>query len=171
MVPKADLRVAPLSDVHAADVARIQQECYGVAHIETAQSLAAKWRASPGTCFIAEAGRGVVAYLVAVPVRYPALPAWNAPSIEVPADADALYLHDLAVSRQARGWGAGRTLVEAALQRARADGYPQACLVAVQDSTAFWQGFGFEVVLPPTSQVEAKLATFGASARLMTVRW
>ena len=171
MIRPSVLRVSPLSDTHAPDVERIQQECYGAEHLETPQSLSAKWRASPATCFAAEDDRQVVAYLIAVPVRYPELPAWNAPAIEIPRGAETLYLHDLAVSRQARGSGAGRALVRAALDHAMRAGYGQACLVAVQDSAAVWQAYGFQATSPPTPEASNKLATFGPGARLMTARW
>lgn len=170
MRPTPPPQPLPLTDAHAHEVERIQQECYGAAHIETLDSLAAKWRASPDTCWVAERAGQVVAYLVAVPIPFPRLPAWNAPAFELAAGADTLYLHDLAVSAQARGSGAGGALVRAALAQALRAGYAQACLVAVQDSAAYWEGFGFRATPAPGPEVTAKLATFGAQARLMQAR-
>lgn len=167
MSPFAELQLAPLTDAHAPEVARIQQECYGTAHVETLASLAAKWRAAPGTCRVALRAGAAVAYLIAVPVRFPALPAWNAPGFDLAPDADMLYLHDLAVSAAARGSGAGGTLVRAVLDAGLRAGHAQACLVAVQDSAAYWQGFGFRSVPAQDPALARKLATFGPQARLM----
>lgn len=167
MASSSDLQIAPLTDAHAADVARIQRECYGVAHVETSGSLAAKWRAAPHTCRIALRRGTAVAYLIAVPVRYPVLPAWNAPAFDLAPDADMLYLHDLAVSAAARGSGAGAALVRAVLEAGQRDGCAQACLVAVQDSGAYWRGLGFREAPADDPALARKLATFGAHARLM----
>ncbi|WP_115766709.1 GNAT family N-acetyltransferase [Massilia oculi] len=59
-------------------------------------------------------------------------------------DADTLYLHDLAVDPRALGRGLARALVEHLLDLGRGLDLPHAALVSVQDSTRFWNGFGFE---------------------------
>ena len=48
-----------------------------------------------------------VGYLVAIPVKAGQPPPLNASTCPVPRDADALYLHDLAVHPDARGAGVG----------------------------------------------------------------
>lgn len=152
------------------DVLRIQDACYSAIEPESAESLRAKILASPHTCFAAVTAAGVVGYLITVPVLYPDLPALDAPTFEVPPDADTLYLHDLAVTDAGRGVGAGRTLVLSALDAGRARGLASACLVAIQDSVRYWERFGFAAVVPPGDRVAAKLASYGATAQLMRAR-
>ncbi|HET8744457.1 MAG TPA: GNAT family N-acetyltransferase [Ramlibacter sp.] len=149
------------------DVLRIQAQCYSEIVPESRASLRAKVHASPGTCFVAEAAAGVVGYLIAVPVLYPELPALNAPSFEAARDTDTLYIHDLAVADAGRGTGAGQALVRAAMAAAKARGLEKACLVAIQGSVRYWEQFGFEPVAAPPDHAAAKLASYGAAARLM----
>src|SRR5690606_2413851 len=129
-----------------SEVLRIQDACYTDIVPESAASMLAKLRATPATCFVAQGPAGVAGYLVAVPVAYPGLPALAAPTLSVPAQPDALYLHDLALPASARGTGAGQALVQQALAQARAARLPLACLVAIQQSAAYWRRFGFRAV-------------------------
>jgi predicted N-acetyltransferase YhbS len=156
-----------MEPAHLREVLRIQDECYVEIEPESRESLQAKLLASPGTCLVAATAAGVVAYLIAVPVRYPELPALNVPYFQVASDADTLYIHDLAVADTGRATGAGRALVRAALDAARARGLSRACLVAIQGSAPYWKQFGFEQTEARTTAVAAKLASYGAGARLM----
>jgi len=156
--------------LHAGDmpaVMRIQAACYTQIVPESHASMAAKVDAAPLTCFLAQAGDAAVGYLIAVPVAYPRLPALDAPTYAVPPDADTLYLHDLAVAPAGRGTGAAQALVRVVLEAGQAAGLRRACLVAIQDSVAFWQRFGFAPVHAPDAQVAEKLSSYGAGARLM----
>ena len=150
-----------------ADVLRIQAACYREIVPESEASLRAKVLASPATCFVAEAAAGVVGYLISAPVRFPDLPALDATNFQVAADADTLYIHDLAIADAGRGTGAGQAMVRAAIDAARSRGLGKACLVAIQDSLRYWERFGFESVTTPPGRVAAKLASYGAAARLM----
>lgn len=161
------IHVRTLDEAHLSDVLRIQALCYREIEPESRESLRAKVVASPGTCFLAETDAGVVAYLITVPVRFPHLPALDAPTFELAADADTLYIHDLAVAETGRGTGAGQALVRASIETARARGIRSACLVAIQGSAGYWQQFGFAAVVPPTGKAVAKLASYGPSAQLM----
>ena len=52
----------------------------------------------------------------------------------------------IAVVPSRRGKGAGKELLEALLDRARADGFTAVSLSAEHGQTAFYERFGFEVV-------------------------
>lgn len=164
------LRVRGMLEADLDEVLRIQDACYTEIVPESAASLLAKLRATPATCFVAQMQAGVAGYLIAAPVAYPALPALDAPTFSPPAQPDALYLHDLALSASARGTGAGRALVQQALAQARASRLPLACLVAIQQSAPYWQLFGFRAVTPPRPAVAAKVASYGAGAELMVMQ-
>lgn len=148
-------------------VLRIQAESYTEIVPESAQSLLAKLRAAPASCFVAQSDAGVVGYLIAVPVAFPTLPALDAPECMLPARPDALYLHDLALSPAARGTRTGGLLVERVLEHARGKQWPLACLVAIQQSAAYWEGWGFRPVPAPGPEVARKLASYGGGAQLM----
>ena len=150
-----------------ADVLRIQDYCYTEIEPESLKSLQAKILASPDTCLIAESSEGAVGYLIAVPIVYPHLPTLNAPTFELSADADTLYIHDLAVDGAGRGKGVAQALVRASIDAAKRSGLSRACLVAIQNSQSFWGQFGFEIVAPPGSEISPKLASYGADAQLM----
>lgn len=163
------MRLRGMVEADLDAVVRIQAACYTAIVPESAASLAAKLRAAPATCLVAADGPAVTGYLLALPVAYPALPALDAPTCEVPSGADALYLHDLALAPAARGTGAASGLVDMALAHARALGWRRACLVAIQQSQAFWERFGFRAVPEPAPELAAKLRSYGADAQLMTV--
>lgn len=152
---------------HMADVLRIQDACYTEIEPESLESLQAKILASPNTCLIAKSSEGAVGYLIAVPIIYPHLPTLNAPTFELSAGADTLYIHDLAVDINGRGKYVAQALVRASLDTASRSGLSRACLVAIQNSQRFWKQFGFETVAEPPDGLITKLASYGAGAQLM----
>ena len=156
-----------LKSDYMADVLRIQDYCYTEIEPESLKSLQAKILASPNTCLIAESSEGAVGYLIAVPIVYPHLPTLNAPTFELLADADTLYIHDLAIHGAGRGKGVAQALVGASFDAAKHSGLSRACLVAIQNSQKFWEQFEFEVVAEPADDLRAKLASYGARAQLM----
>ena len=166
--PDADaLTLAPL---HAGDlpaVMRIQAQCYTAIVPESLASMSAKQQHAPHTCHAAWRRGALVGYLLSLPVRGLALPALDSRACTIDPAADALYLHDLALAPAARGSGAGQALVARALAVGAQRGLRRALLVAIQGSAPYWARQGFEPLAPPTPDVRAKLASYGADARLM----
>ncbi|UQV17059.1 GNAT family N-acetyltransferase [Brevundimonas albigilva] len=124
----------------------------------------------PRGCFVlagagaedgAEPARG---YLIAYPWRADAAPALNTVIEGLPAQAEVLYLHDLALDPRARG---GRTgaVIERLAEQAAEDGWPALALVAVNAASGFWARHGFEPRDPPG--MAQKLASYGEDARYM----
>jgi ribosomal protein S18 acetylase RimI-like enzyme len=161
------IQLKPLKSDYMADVLRIQDYCYTEIEPESSESLQAKILASPDTCLIAESSEGMLGYLIAAPILYPHLPALNAPTFEVSASADTIYIHDLAVASAGRGKGIAKALLSASINAAKRSGLSRACLVAIQNSQKFWQQFGFETVTEPTDELMLKLESYGADAQLM----
>lgn len=161
------LQVRAMEHADLPEVLRIQAACYTEIVPEGIAAYQAKLRAPGACCMVAERGGALQAYLVAVPVRWPALPALDDASYVQPADADTLYLHDLAVDPRARGSGAGSVLVREVLRHVGPGGWPRAGLVAIQGSVPYWSRFGFRPVAPPDEQARAKLASYGDGAQLM----
>ena len=123
-------------------VLRVQAACYPPAMQEAAAVVRARLAAAPATCLAACDVRGVCGYLFAYPSRLGKVTDLGATFHPV-HDADTLYLHDLAVDPRALGRGLARALVDAMVEHGRGLALAHAALVAVQDSTRFWCGFGF----------------------------
>ena len=161
------IQLSLLRREHMADVLRIQDYCYTEIEPESFESLEAKILASPNTCLIAKSSEGAVGYLIAVPILYPYLPALNSPTFDLSADADTLYIHDLAVDGAGRGKGVAQALVRASIDAAKRSGLSRACLVAIQNSQSFWEQFRFETIAEPAVELIPKIASYGADAKLM----
>ena len=159
------LRVRLMAESDLEAVVQIQDACYTSIVPESRGSLRAKLLVSPRTCLVAETQAGVVGYAIAVPVKYPQLPALDAPRWVPPPDSDTLYLHDVAVSQEGRGNGAGAAMVAGILTAAEEAGWSRICLVAIQGSVPYWSRFGFR--LAPANDAPGKLASYGADAQLM----
>lgn len=129
-----------LADLPA--VARIQALAYPAGFIEDDATLRERLLAHPDTAWVACAAGQAAAYLVAyrsVLGKITPLAAPFAPS----AQANCLYLHDLAVHPAYSGQGLGPRLVRHALQ-VGARGMAWSALVSVQASQPFWQALGYQ---------------------------
>ena len=102
---------------------------------------------------------------MAYPWTENAAPALNTLIAAIPADASAMYLHDLALDPAVRGGGWSRPIIERLARDARAAGWPALTLVAVNGAAPFWERHGFIVVQAPG--MAEKLAGYGPDARYM----
>ncbi len=151
------------------DVMGIQAECYLPHMNESAAVIGLRLAAAPTTSWVAELEGKIVAYLTA----YPSLLGKVTPlggHFEIPSDADCLYLHDLAVSRRARGCGAGTALILQARMVANAAGLGSSALVSVQDSRTYWENQGYRVQDTLAPAQRAHLAAYNAPGWYMTCR-
>ena len=104
-------------------------------------------------------------YVFSHPWHFKALPALNALLGAIPGDADTYYLHDLALLPAARGTGAAAMIVGDMLRHARATGFANMSLVAVNNSWPFWHKHGFRAVAAP--ELAEKLASYEPGARFL----
>jgi ornithine decarboxylase len=145
-------------------IAGIEADAYGALGLsESPEVLRSREILSPGTCFVAEAERRVVGYVLAMPYphsRYPGL-AQTDPGV---ASADDLHLHDLAVAAEFRGRGLGKRMLSRVLTQAARHGYRRISLVSVGDSAGFWAARGFL----PRPEV-AVAAAYGPGALYLTM--
>jgi predicted N-acetyltransferase YhbS len=159
------LRPMQTSDIPA--VLTIQEESYPDELLETAEVISASLRAFPDCAWVAEEAQEACAYLLAHPTRLGGITPFNG-ELARHAEADCLYLHDLAVGLLASGRGVGPALVRHALAYGRTHGLRHSALVAVQGSREFWSRMGYEA-RPVQDAVQAEnLATYGGSAVYMT---
>ena len=138
-------------------------------HFEGRDCFENRLALNPDGCFVlaGEDGRPR-GYLVAYPWRAGSAPALNTLIDALPADADVMYLHDLALHPEARGGGWTGPIIERLAAEAKAAGWPALALVAVNDAAPFWERRGFQVV--ERRAMAAKLQTYGPDARYMLRR-
>lgn len=147
----------------------LQDICFPTIEPESERCLAAKLQASPRTCFVAMQGDELMGYIITHPWTSRLPPELDAPHCNPPADSDSLYLHDLSVHPKARGTGTGQMLLDAFYYVLDHSDYTVSTLVAIQDSTGYWEHQGYEIV-PFSNAVDNKLVTYGVDANYMIKR-
>lgn len=145
-------------------VARLADAIH-VDHPEDAGVLAERLALFPAGCLVLEPSGIVAGYVLAHPWRLLSPPALNTRLGTLPAEADCLYLHDIALAPAARGHGAAAAALELIVARARASHLPRIALIAIAGTGPFWTRQGFIPVDAPS--LAAKLASYDAGARLM----
>lgn len=153
-----DVRMMTAADLPA--VVDVQVACHTKGTVESKESLQAKLSASPSTCLIASLESNVVGYLISLPWEFANPPQLNAQTCQLPASPNCLHLHDLAVLPRARQFGAGRTLVHAALAQVETQNLQRASLISLRDSAPFWRRHGFRAV-PQSAPLKAILSSYG----------
>lgn len=134
------LRAMQACDMPA--VMSIQEESYAVDVLEDEAVIRARFAACPQLAWVAEDELGVCAYLFAYHSRVGKVTPLDG-EFQPHAEADCLYLHDLAVARRASGRGIGPALVRKNLEQARTQQLRYSALVSVQESEAFWSRLGY----------------------------
>lgn len=158
--------IRPLLPEDLAEVTRIQEVCYRDDLIEAAKSFASKISARPSFCFIAEQGNVALGYVIALPWVSGKTLELDSSDYVVPAHADCVYIHDVAVCPPARSLGTAGLLLETVINAAEESGFKQICLVAVPGASSYWHRHGFEVGLLDTA-AHQKLAKYGDGAQYM----
>lgn len=97
----------------------------------------------PDGCFVLQQGDRIAGYLIAHPWRGEVSPPLGQPLGAIPAQADTLYLHDIALLPEARGSGAGRAALALVAADAASQGLPDISLTAVQGADRYWASLGF----------------------------
>jgi len=154
--------ITEISEDSWSGIFSIQEEAYTSVPPEELHVLKSKWIASPETCFTFQSeNQEIQGYLLAHE--------WSSnepPKLfeELPKDSfgTILFLHDLAVSNNARGVGVGKQLAMKLLNCAQTKQFEKVLLVAVQNSDGFWSSLGFsEIVNVPICK------SYGCNAKLM----
>jgi GNAT superfamily N-acetyltransferase len=145
------------SDLNAIEV--IQGEAYAGYFLESTDIIAQRFSLSPSTAWVAEREGDVCAYLVGYWSNVGKINPLNAPFALVD-NANCLYLHDLALLKVVQGFGVGRKLIQAATDYALQEAADAIALLSVQNSKAFWQGFGFSDFSDLDVQQQQNLETY-----------
>ena len=137
----------------------IQAEAYAGYFLESTDVIAHRFTLSPSTAWVAEHEGDICAYLVGYWSVVGKINPLNALFSHV-ENANCLYLHDLALLKTAQGFGVGRKLIQAATDYALQEAENAIALLSVQNSKAFWQGFGFSEFCDLDVQQQESLATY-----------
>lgn len=142
-------------------VLAVQADAYDDHFHESSEVIAARLGACANTAWVAEKSGDVCAYLVAYKSHMGKVTALNAIFAHV-TDPDCLYLHDLAIAQRARGAGLARQLLMAAEKCVDEQKLMQLALISVQDSKAFWSGFGFNDFIGLGAHQKENLRSYGS---------
>lgn len=161
-LPRLDWRPMRADDLDAVvEIARLSFPD----HFEDRACFQNRLALYPRGCFALAGEGGVRGYLIAYPWRADAAPPLNTVIEGLPAEAEVIYLHDLALHPEARGAGATAEIVRRLVDQATEDGWPAVALVAVNDAAGFWARHGFQA--RTANGMAEKLAGYGADARYM----
>ncbi len=119
----------------------------------------------PAGCLVLAGGEGLGGYVLSHPWRLGQVPALDSLLGALPDDADAYYIHDLALLPTARGGGAASDCVSRLATHASASGFARMALVAVGNSAGFWRRQGFREA--HDEALARKLASYDSAARYM----
>ncbi len=136
-------------------VVKLQDRCYAAELFEPADVVINRFKNCAQTCWVAVYQDKLWGYLFCYPSLLGKVGAL-AEDFMPASNGDCLYLHDMAVSSDARGQGVATALLACAQQYAQQQKLRALTLVAVQNSASYWQQQGF-VALPALSPVQQRL--------------
>ncbi|MBP2298420.1 GNAT family N-acetyltransferase [Azospirillum picis] len=111
---------------------------------------------------------GIIGYGIMHPGRLGAPPPLDTPLGRLPADADCLYIHDIALLPAARGSGLGAAVLDYAHALATREGWDRLALTSTPGARSYWDRAGFLVHESGGQALAAKLASYGEGMAYMT---
>lgn len=165
MSVNTDIRRMCAADLPA--VMAIQAQAYPPVMNEPEAVFAQRLQASPDYCWVAELDDGLAGYLFCYRSQHGKITALGAGFM--PSETgDCLYLHDLAIARQARGTGVAGQLIKQALAAGQARKMRHAALVSVQGAQPFWEKHGFRPAAVDDPKQAENLASYPPPACYMS---
>lgn len=134
-------------------------------HPEDAEVLAERQRLYPQGCLVLVEAERVIGYAITHPWRLGEPPPLNTLLGALPGEATTYYIHDVALLPEARSKGYASQVAGMLVEHAKAAGFGNLSLVAVNHSRAFWESVGFRTTA--LQGLEAKLASYGPDSVLM----
>lgn len=119
----------------------------------------------PSGCFVCVSNGEPVGYMISHPWKRGEPVALDVMIYAVPADADCLYIHDLALLPEFRGGGAAQAAISLAGDTARQLKLKSLAIVALPDALGFWDRMGF--IPTPLSKDNAIARKYGPGASYM----
>lgn len=141
----------------------VQQQCYADVINESQAVLQRKQQLASDCCFIMHSTAPMQGYCFAHPWQLGQPPKLNQ-LITLPASANTLYVHDVAVAKHAQGLGLAAEALYHLRDLALKQQLGSLSLVAVNGAASYWQRFGF--VRQPLAEA---LSNYGDSAEYMVL--
>ena len=141
------ITVRPILATDITHIIDIQRDVYEVRYHESPDSFTAKVNTAASSCFGAWYEGAMAGYLVAMPVSADGaieLDSTDAPAVPL-AEADAIYIHDVAVLPKYQGLGVADVMLVHLYETAIRHRIEHFRLVSVQNSREFWESRGFRV--------------------------
>lgn len=124
-----------------------------------------KVRLFPSGCRKLISGTHIVGYGISHPWMLYSIPPLDEFLEHLPPNPQCLYLHDIVVLPEARGYGASAQYVDDIKRLAKTMNIRALALVSVYGTDVLWGRFGFRVV--QTTKLNRKLVSYGATAKYM----
>lgn len=141
----------------------IQNHAYAMIGMETEEVLRSKVACSSRTCFVCVDNQDrVLGYCLSHAYYLDQYPSLNEVLVNT-VTSDNLFIHDLAVNKNAQGQGIANLLFKALKKQATALNFTSISLVAIQGAASFWSKYHFEKL---NKIVVSK--TYGIDAHFMT---
>ena len=157
-----------MSEVDLDDVCRIAAAVHAATLSERPDVFAEKLSLFPRGCLALGLRERVAGYAFSHPWTLGDAPALDAYLGALPASPDCLWLHDLAISAEARGRGAAARAIARLTALAAAERLAAMALISVRGTEKFWARAGFRDA--PEPRLAVKLDGYGPGARYMIRR-
>ena len=148
---------------HLDGILRVQERAYSPQFHEKAETFVSKIKFSPKTCYGIISNGVLCAYGISFPWSSNTSVPLNTKLNDVVKIIDTMHIHDISVDPDYRGHGFADILFQRIAHDAFMDNLESISLVAVQDSSSFWQRFGFEVV-------NQNVDDYGTEAKKMSLK-
>jgi hypothetical protein len=132
---------------------------------ERPQVFAEKLSLFPSGCHVLVRHEEVIGYGLTHPWILNCIPPLDSFLKGIPSDADCLYVHDVAVLPEVRGYRSAERYVDLMEECACKIGVDFLVLVSVYNTQRLWAQYGFEVA--SGSELDTKLQTYGPTAKYM----
>jgi ribosomal protein S18 acetylase RimI-like enzyme len=119
------------------EIENIANESYSEDYYESDESFISKVEKFPDGCYVADLD-GVVGYVISFPYYVGKSFPINT-NYEIVENPNCWYIHDLCVVERFRNKGVAKTLAKEIIKKS----WNVVALTAVQNSTSFWNKFGF----------------------------
>lgn len=133
---------------------------------ERPEIFAEKLALFPLGCFALERAGDVLGYALAHPWTLDDIPRLDTLLTALPDAPDCLYLHDIALVPEARGFSSAAVLDDLLAKIARPRGIPAVALVALYGADRLWSRLGYRPRL--NDALPEKLKSYGETALYMT---
>lgn len=140
------MKIRPISGEDLKQVLDIQIEVYPPGLQENAATFEDKFSLKPSGIFGAFLEDVLCGYILSHPWSADRVVPLGLARTVLPAKADCVYIHDLAVRPSHRGRGIARLLVDRVFEFGGSLSLGTYTLMAVQSSEPFWSRFGFRAL-------------------------